>query len=286
MLKYLLIGFGLLCVIWLIMAIRRILAAVQSGEFERQLDAKRTLRELNRGRDLSLEDAEKFMNEYVAEQTEKAMRPINSTADKPEVAARYSAWLAVSAESPEHVLAALDVSNSTPCNWQSGSEIISSAMSNMTFAGSSIDGWVLLFGHLPEPQAGTPEVGLWDFLIELSKRFGRSQYFSCSTISDFYSWAKAENGRMARAFSIAGDTIVWNHGDRTPEETNAGIAIATGVRGRIDGAPNPNQLYDVDNPLTFSREWSVCPEDLYDREDLAPGCGVLFTLESLEVKRW
>lgn len=283
MLKYILIGVGILFILWLLAAIKKISSSVKSGEFQRALDAKKTLRELNRDVELSPEDAQQFMQEYVAEHSAKASTPINATPDKPEVNARYSWWLAIKSDSADEVVSALHVSEATPCNWKTGSEIISSSMSNKTFAGSSIDGWVLLFGLLPEPDEGSPESGLWELLLTLSKRFGAAQYFSCSTGADFYSWAKAETGNMVRAFSVAGETIAWNHGTPTPAEVDAGFTLEGGVVGPTDGVPNPEQLYDVENPLTISRSWSVCPEDLYNRDDLAPAVGLLFTIDSLEL---
>lgn len=120
-------------------------------------------------------------------------------------------------------------------------------------------------------------------LSALSSRFGEAQYFSCSTVADFYTWSKAEAGQMVRAFSVAGDTIVWNEGELTAAERGAGFNIAPEQTGPASSMTEAETLYDAERPFAIAREWSVSPEDLFERADLPPGVGRLLTLQSAQV---
>lgn len=284
--KYVLIAIAVLVAIFILLWIRNIIASVRSGDFQKRLEEMQAEKDGGDNLKLSPEEANAFLNDYMAKQESLANAEISDTPDRPLFSGRMMSWIALPASNADEVVAALDVSDLAACNWESASTVLSSTTTDRAFASGAVDGWVFIFGLLPEPNRDQPEEGLWAFLEKLSERFGEAQYFSCSTVVSFYSWAKAENGKMVRAFSVSGGDgkIKWNHGEITPAEREAGVTFASGVVGSLENVDNVQDFLLVDMPQTVAQKWSLDPEKLWEREDLPASAGVLFTWQSLELK--
>ena len=126
-------------------------------------------------------------------------------------ASRPPLWLAVRANDPKTVLAALGLNQPTPCSWSEGM-----TGERKFFIGPPVNGWIIVTGSgLPNPSCDVDEC--FRFLARISGRLGQVQLFHADRILHHHAWARAENGNITRAYAWAGETI-WNQGTKTPAE--------------------------------------------------------------------
>lgn len=129
---------------------------------------------------------------------------------------RPASWIAVRSRSTQAVQAALGLSNPKPCTWLEGL-----ARDQKLFISPPIQGWVLVAGSRV-PDAGDDVDTTFRFLLELSRKLGHVQYFSANRILGHHAWARAEAGRVVRAYAWAGKTL-WNQGVKTRAELELGL---------------------------------------------------------------
>lgn len=270
---------ALAVVIYLGFWIRNIVRAVHSGELEKRLKGSGNA------------NMEEAFRELANEQRELANTEPDPAPDKPALRGRYSDWIAIKSSDLQKVIDALDLEDTIPCNWESASSIVSSHFNKKIFIGAPVDGWVLLFGPLPEPEMDSPQGDLWEFLIDLSKTFGDAQYYFFNSTVMVNSWARAMNGEMIRAYSFWAHedepTIVWNHGAITEGEREADMVFGeSGYKGTVSHDEIEDHpdccLFEEANCL-IAQEWSIDPESLYGRDDLEPSVGVIAKLKSLKL---
>ena len=126
-------------------------------------------------------------------------------------ASRPPLWLAVRANDPKTVLAALGLNQPTPCSWSEGM-----TGERKFFIGPPVNGWIIVTGSgLPNPSCDVDEC--FRFLARISRWLGQVQLFHADRILHHHAWARAENGVVTRAYAWAGETI-WNQGTKTPAE--------------------------------------------------------------------
>src|SRR5690349_8761743 len=105
---------------------------------------------------------------------------------------------------------------SRPSSWLEGL-----AGEEKLFIAPPIKGWIIVLGSgLPEPNHDVD--ACFCFLLEMSRKLGRIQFFNASRILHHHAWIQAEHGRIIRAYAWAGRTL-WNQGKTTLGERELGL---------------------------------------------------------------
>jgi len=148
-------------------------------------------------------------------------------------------WLAVRDSEPQIVADTMGLSGTRASTWKEGIELAYEQghdrerrqyrQRQEIFVSPPVSGWTLAvggIGALPEP--GMPEWSPW--LCHLSLILGHVQFFGTHRVSGVVAWAKAERGRIMRAYcNVGGETIV-NECDSTPEEVSLGFDFVDETR--------------------------------------------------------
>lgn len=169
-------------------------------------------------------------------------------------------WLAVKSRSAFAVQSALGLHNPKPCSWLQGL-----AGEEKLFIAPPVRGWVLVMGSgLPEPSEDVD--ACFRFLLHLSRRLGQVQFFSASRVLQYHAWAKADSGRIVRAYAWAGKTI-WNQGAVTYAERELGLKCFE----YLDTFEPPHfgqpdlTSQNVDKVALLAARWSIDPGRLDPR---------------------
>jgi len=124
---------------------------------------------------------------------------------------RPSSWLAIRSRNLKAVQSALGLHNAKPCSWLEGL-----AGDEKLFIAPPVRGWIIVLGSgLPEPNHDVD--ACFCFLLEMSRKLGRVQFFNASRILHHHAWIQADHGRILRAYAWAGRTL-WNQGKPTLAE--------------------------------------------------------------------
>jgi len=137
-------------------------------------------------------------------------------------------WLAVRDRDPQSVADALGLEDTKPSTWREGIERAYDRYRRRAgecaevFVSPPVLGWTLAVGGvgvIPEVMMPT----FVPFLCSLSATLGHVQYFGNHRVSCFAAWAKAEDGRIVRAYGAVDYTTRVNIGAPTPEEIELGF---------------------------------------------------------------
>jgi hypothetical protein len=173
---------------------------------------------------------------------------------------RPSSWLAVKSRSLEAVQSALGLHNAKPCSWIEGL-----AGDEKLFIAPPVKGWIIVLGSgLPEPSDDVD--ACFCFLLDMSRKLGRIQFFNASPILHHHAWVQADSGRILRAYAWAGRTL-WNQGKRTSAEQDLGLkcfdytdptqAFPFGLQDRINA--------NVEKVPLLAARWSLDPAAIDER---------------------
>lgn len=196
---------------------------------------------------------------WIAERLARFRPPeLSELADRPVAFGRTMLWLAVRADSPAQVAAALYIQNIAYANWTTGvaSAYDHGMRTGSVFLSPRVDGWVLVAGGLPYPGGAAGDRQLVDLLKHLSRRFGEVQYFGSHLAARWHAWAKWIDGTPVRAFAHRGDEpeAFWNIGAPTQQECELGLAATT-----TDHAPDESDV------MQLAGAWSIDPTQLESR---------------------
>jgi hypothetical protein len=177
-------------------------------------------------------------------------------------------WLAIRSKHLEHVQAALGLSNPRPCSWTQGL-----TSEQKLFIAPPVHGWILVTGWgLPDP-ADDVDV-CFRFLLDLSRKLGQVHYFNANPVVRHHAWVRAENGRIARAYAWAGQTL-WNQGVKTQSEIDLELKCfhyfespEPSLFGQPDLIPS-----NVDKVPALAAQWSIDPAAI-DEQILDHVCGI------------
>ena len=152
------------------------------------------------------------------------VHPAVSVADAP-VAGTYgqsgfmrrpNCWLAIKSRNLLAVQAALALHNPKPCPFLRGL-----SGEEKLFIAPPVNGWILVTGSgLPEPNEDVD--ACFRFVVELSRKLGKVQFFSYSRVLQHHAWVQADGGHVVRAYAWAGKTL-WKQGFRTQAEKDLGL---------------------------------------------------------------
>lgn len=172
---------------------------------------------------------------------QEAPPSFNQAPDHPQSFGYKVSWFALKAYDPASVLDALEISDATPSNWESGLAAVYSRDSEpWIFVSPPIGGWVLaVSASWAYPVANEAEsqseyqhgIGSrFDVLFSrLMKKFDDVQFFGSHRVVDFVVWARALNGKPVRIFSHADGEVLANFGEQTPEEAKLGFLNLSGL---------------------------------------------------------
>lgn len=188
--------------------------------------------------------------------------------DRPAPFGYKMAWLAVRARDPAEVAAALALEAPEAANWASGLGAVYDARlgEKRVFVSPAVNGWVFVVGlALPAPIGRRFSDKSAELLLRLGQRFAEVQYFSSHPLVDHFAWARVLEGRLARAFAIGDEGVIWNKGRPTKEEKGLGLKLfeLRGVRGRSGDAGGEILIYPTEQHIMqLAAKWSIDPTSL------------------------
>jgi hypothetical protein len=152
--------------------------------------------------------------------------------DRPVAFGYKQVWLAIRDTKPPVVAETLGLLHTRASTWKEGIERAYEQGYDRErrryrdlqeiFVSPPVLDWTLAvggIGALPEPGMGdwTP------WLCNLSQILGHVQFFGTHRVSSVVAWAKAERGRIVRAYCNAGGETLISEGHPTPEEVMLGF---------------------------------------------------------------
>jgi hypothetical protein len=215
-------------------------------------------------------------------------KPLLTIPDKPKSFGYKTYWYAVKTTKTEDVAKAFNLKNTRPVNWEYGLGISlswgyqyqkHSTSNQVYFVTPPINGWTLVVG------AGLPYLindkssKAYALFLQLSELFNESHFFESNRSVDYYTWAKAIQGKLIRAYSVGQEEeAFWNEGKKTVAEKELGYELPTWETFFDEnitlGWPNEIDVLDI------AGEWSVNPAEL-ENYDLPESLGILGEPDSL-----
>jgi hypothetical protein len=110
-----------------------------------------------------------------------------------------TSWIAARTTDTQSVAPELQLVNLKSCEWEEGLE---EANDKGIFICPAVSGWTLIVG-LRLPDASSENT--LPLIVRLSEVHQEAQYFGNHRVVDYYAWAKAERGRLVRAYAFVGD---------------------------------------------------------------------------------
>ena len=205
--------------------------------------------------------------------------------DEPRPFGYKMAWLAVRTEDTSALAEFLGLKNGGAANWNSGiGTVYDDALgASYIYITPPVDGWSFVVGlSLPHPVGPAFVDKITPLMQSLGQRFPDVQYFFTYPLIDFFAWARVKDGKLARAFAVNDEGVVWNKGRITPEERALGLRLfeLRGVQERQGDTGGELVLYPTeDQVLQIARCWSLDPTQVESLETV-DGCGVLATSPS------
>ena len=186
-------------------------------------------------------------------------------------------WLAVYTRDTKKLADRVGLKDAQSCNWKAGIEY---AYEDRVFISPPVDGWsfIISLRHLPDAQDQQSVDLIKTMLQDLSREFGRAQYFGTYRVVSYDCWMKAENGQIERAYGFVdgGNTVV--EGDPTDAERKYKLVNTFSSESAED--PNYFDREDLVYPdesmtMEIAGAWSINPQDLEGRTDIGPGLGLV-----------
>ena len=201
-----------------------------------------------------------------------------------------NSWIAVRSIDTELLVPELELVRVRSCDWEEG---LRQAGDKGIFICPPVSGWTLVVG-LGLPDASSDDT--LSLIVRLSETHQSAQYFGNHRVVDYYAWARAEGGRLVRAYAFIGDQarLPWDRGELTPEERELGLIFDDPLTGAVN-PDNPNettleamQRMKNNRPrfpkehhvFAIARKWSIDPTQIEEYE-ATESPGILGYQESL-----
>ena len=185
-----------------------------------------------------------------------------------------SVWIVVKTTEIKHVLHNLKVKHIEKCSWEKA--LLSD---DNIFVTGPINGWVLLVGSrilTPDYNNGIKNVN--NYLDELSKVFGESQYFVCQRTTDTAIWSKSINGKIERTYAI-GDNFFYEEGYITALESEMCLIPDNPFLPENEDLFNQYLYPEISHVLKIAENWSFNPSKMTEIKDI-PGFGYIIKLKN------
>lgn len=185
-------------------------------------------------------------------------------------------WVAVKTKDTELLPKELELVNPRSCDWEEG---LQKANDQGIFICPPVCGWTLIVGvTLPDASS---EATL-PLIVWLSETHDSAQYFGNHRVVDYYAWAKAEHGRLVRAYAFIGDQGItpWDRGELTPEELELGLTFDDPLARAVNPdnphetlqemvqrlKENPRKFPNENDVFALARKWSIDPTQIEEYE--------------------
>ena len=152
----------------------------------------------------------------------------DATPDTPAPFGYRMAWLAVRTRDAQQVADVLGLDVLEAANWRTGIGTVYDERLGEThlYLTPPLNGWTFVVGQcLPQPLGRGFTDKSTPMLLDLAAKFPEAQYFLSSPAVEFYAWARVASGKLARAFAIGDEGIIWNKGKVTAEERSLGLKL-------------------------------------------------------------
>jgi hypothetical protein len=202
------------------------------------------------------------------QKVEIELSPLFLYLPQPTIFARPDCWLAIESSDTQAVQSALGLNHPTPCSWSDGL-----SGDKQLFISPPIRGWTVVIGSgLPDP--GEDVDACFRLIVGLSRKLGKVQFFCANRVVNHHGWARAENGRVQRAYAWAGKTV-WLQGERTAAECDLGFECRDyGDYGSEDCFSESNDVaLNVEKVPLLAARWSLDPAAI-NAQFLEQECGV------------
>jgi hypothetical protein len=189
-------------------------------------------------------------------------------------------WFAVRTEDTQQLAGHIGLKDAAPCNWQYG---VDYAYQDRVFVSPPVDGWSFVISKLglPIPEDEDSVDLLKTMLSDLSQAFSEAQYFGTYRVVGYDAWMKAENGKILRAYAFVDGENILVEGEPTAIETRFNLINTLSEAAE----ENPNyfeqeglQYPDEQMTMEVAGSWSINPQDLDGRKDVASGPGMVGVL--------
>ena len=187
-------------------------------------------------------------------------------------------WIAVRSTDTARVAEVLEIEAIETSNWRTGIGTIYDERlgRGRVYLTPPVNGWTFVVGlSLPQPLGRGFADKCTPMLLDLAGNFREAQYFVCHPGLDFFAWARMSEGKLARAFAIGDEGIIWNKGRPTKEERGLGLKFGEvrGVKGRKGDLGPPMQVYPTEAQIMHLAScWSLDPTSL-EGTKAGPGLG-------------
>ena len=183
-----------------------------------------------------------------------------------------TSWIAVKMAEARLMCADLRLTRTRSCDWEVG---LREASQDGIFLTPSIEGWTLVVG-LSLPDAAADET--LPLIVSLSERYGSTQYFGNHRVVDYYAWARAERGRLKRAFAYLGEqgVVLWDRGELTVEEAELGQNFFEPVSAEnlanhsvmepLTGLKKNQRFPTEHDVFRIAYKWSIDPTQIQEYE--------------------
>jgi hypothetical protein len=172
-------------------------------------------------------------------------------------------WFAVLSNDGHRIASELRLQNIRLSNWEEG--LKASLQGDSVFVSPQVCGWSFIIGNsLPSP----PQDECLGLLTDLSMAFEEGQCFGTEDVTEFHSWARAEKGRLRRAYAFSGEqgAVLWDRGQLTQEERELGLSFPEA--GILCHSPDSTSVFQI------AGRWSLDPSHL-DEFDCVRSVGQL-----------
>ena len=208
--------------------------------------------------------------------------PLSIIPDRPKPFGYKMYWYALKTIKTQEVVEAFNLKNPKPINWEFGVEIRYSreyrferfrARRQAIYVAPPVNGWTLVIGTgLPYLTKDESSDG-YALFLHLSKLFGEAQFFDSLRGVDAYTWARAVQGKLIRAYSFGEyEEQMWDMGELTLAEKELGYVLPT--LGNYQNENDQWQWPKESDVLQIAGKWSVNPGEL-DTYDIPASLGVL-----------
>jgi hypothetical protein len=179
-------------------------------------------------------------------------------------------WVLVRTSNTSLLRSILGVTDDPQPHW---GDALSRIRERRLFVSAPVDGWTLVIGAgIPDPVTDVDQT--YRFLVDLSRDIGEVQFYQVDRVLNFHAWARLREGRVARGYVWAGQTL-WNEGRMTLEERLLGMRCRDyGVDPEpLHYGEIPPEQVNAERVPLLARRWGM---------DLATVCEVLLAQERVE----
>lgn len=206
-------------------------------------------------------------------QTEKT-ETAGIQADKPVSFGYKCSWITVTATNSKEVADFLKLKDQRTSNWTLG---IDAAYNDKIFVSPQADSLIFIVGTtLPSDKDEIIKM-----INDLSRRFGKADYFVTHRVTEFHCWMKSIQGDLKRAYSYLGERgeNLIMEGEPTEYERRFDLVNTLSKEYEQEDYFDKEGLKipDEEFVMQIAGDWGLNPTTLDQRTDLKAGLGITGT---------